>query len=171
MSDTQIKSPAAATSGACRNARNDASNLRVNCSETPLQRLLPRLEKVQRTGKDQWIACCSGHDDRSPSLSIRVIDDGTLLLHCFAGCNVAQVVHGVGLEVRDLFPYQPRDRKPIPSQERWDHQALLKALRRESWAIVIAANQLANNRPLAEPDRQRLMQAARRIERIVGVAE
>ncbi|WP_162622754.1 CHC2 zinc finger domain-containing protein [Salinisphaera orenii] len=126
---------------------------------------------MQRTGKDQWLACCPAHADRTPSLSIRETDDNTLLLHCFAACTAAEVVHGVGLEVRDLFPYQMRDHKPIPSRQRWDHQALLKALRREADAVVISANQLANNRPLAEPDRQRLMQAARRIERIVEVAE
>jgi 5S rRNA maturation endonuclease (ribonuclease M5) len=38
-----------------------------------------------------WMAICPGHDDRSPSLSIREVD-GKVLLHCHAGCNQADVI-------------------------------------------------------------------------------
>ena len=34
---------------------------------------------------------CPGHDDRSPSLSVRE-GDRTVLLHCFASCKSADVV-------------------------------------------------------------------------------
>ena len=38
-----------------------------------------------------WIARCPAHDDRHPSLSIAE-DNGTLLVHCFAGCSQESVL-------------------------------------------------------------------------------
>ncbi|NQW09429.1 MAG: toprim domain-containing protein [Alphaproteobacteria bacterium] len=39
-----------------------------------------------------WIARCPAHEDRTPSLSIRESDDGTLLVHCHAGCDQVRVI-------------------------------------------------------------------------------
>jgi hypothetical protein len=63
-----------------------------------------QLDKSRTVGKDRWIACCPAHDDRSPSLSIRQLEDGRVLLHCFAGCSAQDVVESVGLRMTDLFP-------------------------------------------------------------------
>lgn len=38
--------------------------------------LLDRLDKVKKTGKGAWSACCPSHTDRGPSLSIRETDGG-----------------------------------------------------------------------------------------------
>ena len=64
------------------------------------------LEKVKRTGAGRWIGRCPAHDDRSPSLALRELDDGRVLVHCFAGCSAQEVVTGVGLDLSDLFPSQ-----------------------------------------------------------------
>ncbi|HIF50428.1 MAG TPA: DNA primase [Thiotrichaceae bacterium] len=66
-------------------------------------KLIHVLNGVRETGEGRWLACCPAHDDRSPSLSMREIDD-RLLIHCFAGCDVNEVVNAVGLELSDLFP-------------------------------------------------------------------
>jgi len=52
--------------------------------EAEFSRLLTALG-ARRCG-DGWLACCPAHEDRHPSLSIKVADD-RLLLHCFAGCD------------------------------------------------------------------------------------
>lgn len=52
---------------------------------------------------DTWSAQCPAHDDRDPSLSIRMVDDGAVLLHCFAGCPNDEVVAALGLAFSDLF--------------------------------------------------------------------
>src|SRR6516225_1234888 len=39
-----------------------------------------------------WMARCPAHDDREPSLSIRDVEDGKVLVHCHAGCDQAQVI-------------------------------------------------------------------------------
>lgn len=72
------------------------------------------LEALQRAGKQtrhtngQVMAQCPAHEDRNPSLSIRVASDGTLLLHCFAGCETVDVVAAVGLRMADLFAAEYR---------------------------------------------------------------
>ncbi len=37
---------------------------------------LDRLDKVKKTAKGTWVACCHNHADRDPSLSIRQTNDG-----------------------------------------------------------------------------------------------
>src|SRR5438093_534376 len=39
-----------------------------------------------------WVACCPAHDDKKPSLSIADGENGTLLVHCHAGCSQASVI-------------------------------------------------------------------------------
>jgi putative DNA primase/helicase len=64
---------------------------------------LSRLEKVKATSNG-WQARCPAHEDRDPSLSIAVGEDGRILLRCHAGCSTEAIVAAIGLEMRDLFP-------------------------------------------------------------------
>jgi hypothetical protein len=47
---------------------------------------------------------CPTHADRTPSLSIRGADSKALL-HCFAGCEPAQIVRALGLEWHECFDH------------------------------------------------------------------
>jgi hypothetical protein len=64
--------------------------------------VLDRLNVASRN--DEKAMCfCPAHDDRtSPSLSIKA-ENGRLLLHCFAGCRLEDIVSKMGLEMKDLF--------------------------------------------------------------------
>ncbi len=111
-----------------------------------VKHLLSRLDGVRCRGNGAWHARCPSHDDTEPSLAIREYDDGTLLLKCFAGCGVAEVVHAVGLNLHDLFPPRPirinhtrSDRRP--SILAWD---VVRALRTHLIAISLGAADLAN---------------------------
>jgi hypothetical protein len=64
--------------------------------------LLSRFDKVRSAGPDRWSAICPAHEDKSPSLSIRLTDD-RILLHCHTGCAVEDIVGAMGLEMRYLF--------------------------------------------------------------------
>ena len=75
-------------------------------SSAGVNTLLSRLKDVQ-AARSGWQAICPAHKDRNPSLSIKQADGGTVLLHCFAGCEPERVVQAVGLELRDLFPTSP----------------------------------------------------------------
>ena len=57
-----------------------------------LQSLLNCLEHVSRRG-DNYRARCPAHGGKSRStLSITEKDDGRILLHCFHGCSVEEVL-------------------------------------------------------------------------------
>jgi hypothetical protein len=49
-----------------------------------------------------FTACCPAHNDKSPSLSVRLIDN-KWLLKCFAGCENKDIVAALGLKMSDLF--------------------------------------------------------------------
>ena len=68
----------------------------------PVERVLERLERVKRSGSG-WAAQCPAHEDRHASLSIAEGDDGRVLLHCHAGCDLSQILESLDLEARDLF--------------------------------------------------------------------
>jgi 5S rRNA maturation endonuclease (ribonuclease M5) len=48
------------------------------------------------------MALCPGHDDKHESLSVGNVD-GKVLLNCFAGCETADLLKTIGLELRDLY--------------------------------------------------------------------
>ena len=127
--------------------------------------LLARLEGVRGTGPGRWLARCTGHEDKRPSLSIRELDDGRVLVHCFAGCSVKEVVAGAGLELRDLFPDRPPsqdcikgERRPIPAAD------VLRALADETMFVAVAACNLATGSEFTSDDKARLLAAAERIQ-------
>ncbi|GAA1119326.1 phage/plasmid primase, P4 family [Nesterenkonia jeotgali] len=63
--------------------------------------ILGRLDRVSApqvdTDSTSWKACCPVHDDSNPSLSITEKADGTVLAHCFAGCDQQDVRSALGL--------------------------------------------------------------------------
>lgn len=125
--------------------------------------LIERLEKVKgRNGS--WTACCPAHADRGPSLAIRELEDGRILLHCFAGCSVHSVLAAVGMDMTDLFP--PRDipggAKPV--KPAFYASDLLKIIAFEALVVQVAAFDMAHGKTPSENDQQRLLQAYQRIE-------
>lgn len=80
-----------------------------------VEALLSKLECVRETGSSRYLARCPAHDDKSPSLSVRALDDGRVLAHCFGGCDVADIVEAVGLSMSDLFPSRPLTRTFLPT--------------------------------------------------------
>lgn len=129
---------------------------------TNLDNLLSRLEMVKRTGQGRYQARCPAHDDRGPSLTIRELDDGRILLHDFAGCDVESVLSSVGLTFTDLFPereiqHGKPERRPFPAAD------ILGAIAFESTVVLCAASAVAAGEPLASVDRDRIALAAARI--------
>ena len=80
--------------------------------------VLPRLTRVRKTGAGRWIARCPAHDDMGPSLSVRELADGRVLIHCFAGCAAGDVLAAIGIDMAALFPDEP-DRDCIGRSGNW----------------------------------------------------
>lgn len=131
--------------------------------------LLSRLNGVRKVGDNRWLANCSGHDDRRPSLSIRLTEDGVILLKCWShGCSAADIVAGVGLTLSDLFPRRnDHHRAPIRKRDRWNPRDVIGLVLREAAVILIAANDIRDGLKLSDEDHQRLVQACGRISALV----
>lgn len=71
------------------------------------EKILARLDKVRKNGDKKWMARCPAHSDNGPSLSLRLLDDGRVLVHCFAGCGASDVMVAIGLSLSDLYPDGP----------------------------------------------------------------
>jgi len=129
-------------------------------------RLLDRLEGVKQVGHNRWMAKCSAHDDRSPSLSIRETDEGILRIKCFAECGGADVMGAVGLGLSDLYP-EPLKHHSAPGKPNHWHASreALRILHPEVLLVAIAAENLASGIDLTDDDRDRLILAAQRIRR------
>lgn len=125
--------------------------------------LIDRLRKVKPNGPGKWLACCPAHEDRSPSLAIRLTDDGRILVHCFAGCGAADVISAVGLEFTDLFP-EPTLETYRPVSQPFTASDALRCLAQESGVIAIAVADIAENRPLGPTDSERVALASDRIQ-------
>ena len=122
-----------------------------------IEAILHRLEGVKQSGK-KWMAKCPAHDDGRPSLMLSEREDGSVGIHCFAGCDTESVMHSIGLEMKDLFSdsLSPRDK----AQYRYDalmsefnsHQTLMKlykyeiedkgfgSINKQNYAIAIEKN-------------------------------
>ena len=127
--------------------------------------LLTRVEGVRSIGPGRWVAKCPAHEDRSPSLSVRELEDGTVLIKCFAGCAATDVVAAAGLEFRDLFPERSTEHRLRPVRAALDARDALACLAVEGRIVAIAASDLAEGRSVTPQDADRIALAAGRIGR------
>ena len=127
-----------------------------------IDQLLNRLERVKQTGPGRWIASCPTRNDKRPSMTIRQLDDGRVLLHDFGGDAAADILAAVGLDFSVLFP------------ERTDHQAkpiarpcmpsdVFEVARLEVGVVAVIAGDMVRGRTIAGDDYDRLHAAAARL--------
>ena len=141
---------------------------------SPVEKLLTRLEKV-RGRNGSWTACCPAHEDKGPSLAVRENEDGRILLHCFAGCETASVLGAIGMDMTDLFPPDNKRRDyPVegkPSMKpAFFASDLMRIIHFEALVVQIVAFDLANNKPVTNETRERMLTAYQRIDEAVRYA-
>ena len=135
--------------------------------------LLNRLSKVKQTGSGKWVACCPAHEDRSPSLSIRQADD-KILIYCFAGCDVDDVVGSVGMSLSDLMPesvghnHQPSIATELTASTKAE---LFDVMVGETSIFMVAARQIAMGIPFSEIDTKRIRLAESRLDKVIALAD
>jgi hypothetical protein len=119
--------------------------------------LLSQLQRVKPSGTDRWMALCPAHKDvRGRSLSIRE-DNGRILLHCFAGCEVLTICDRLGIELKQLMP--PDRARPTDADEhRVPASALLEFFDHElTIAAHIVAMLIERSRRAGDVKLQRLL--------------
>jgi hypothetical protein len=133
------------------------------------EELVSHLAKVRKTGPGRWLACCPAHEDRSASLSIREMDDGRVLVHCFAECATVDVMHALGLAMWELFPkaadfHRPKERRPFAPID------VLRAVAQESLVAAHISSNIRQRMQLSDADHDRLWTAATRLQSAYEVA-
>lgn len=134
-----------------------------------IEALLSRLERVKPTGPERWLARCPAHEDGTPSLAIRALNDGRILAHCFAGCPIESVVAAVGMSLSDLMPergpvldYYPHS-KHSPSD-------VLRAMAFNAMVVAICAADVAKGRQLEESEKDKLFAIAAEFQEAIEYA-
>lgn len=80
-----------------------------------INKVLQAFAGVRSAGQNQWKARCPCHDDKKASLTIK-LDDDKILLHDFAGCDIKDILHSVGLNFDDLQP--DKEKQPLQFWEK-----------------------------------------------------
>ena len=164
-----IEEKAPAKTGAGKRIMSDATQIvavrdRFVPDNAPIDIILAKLEGVRQRRQGQNSARCPAHADRGPSLSVRETPDGSVLLHCFAGCNVAAIVGAVGLGLADLFPPLAKSgREPRRTPRLLSAGQALELLSNEAAIVLMAGAGLVRGQPLSPVDRERVVQAVGRI--------
>ncbi len=126
--------------------------------------LLPHFDGVKKTGHGKYIARCSAHDDRNPSLAISEGDEGRLLLKCWAGCETEDVLSAVGLKFADVMPERVGDdHRYKPLRQRFDARQLLATLDHEAMVTAVIAGDILEHKLIDEDTWGRLASAVERI--------
>jgi replicative DNA helicase len=82
-----------------------------------IDEVLARLDHVKKHGTNQWKASCPcrsnhKHGDSTPSLSVRLDNDGRIKVYCHVGCTLNDICTAIGCNTTDLLPDKaPTDRK------------------------------------------------------------
>lgn len=76
-----------------------------------IEEIIQRFDNAKKS-RNGYLCKCPAHEDRLPSLSITQIDD-RVLMKCFAGCSIGDVLESVGLSIADLFNNYRDEQKPL----------------------------------------------------------
>ena len=140
----------------------------------PIDKVLVRLGKVKpkkptKNGLSQWLALCSAHADKSPSLTITECADNTVLLKCWSGCTASEIVSAIGLELKDLFKYEPTQYSKGNSNQPIKKLPSKQAIAHEKLIVSIAEANLNKGQQLNKTDKQRYQLALQRLKRLQHV--
>jgi hypothetical protein len=139
-------------------------------STDPYELVLSKLEGVRRTGKDKVIAKCPSHLDRTPSLAVGRVGDGRVLLTCFAGCDVNEIVSALGLSLADLFPRDSNTQMHRVKATNWVRA--IDALIACDFSMLVAldiSKRILDGKPITSDDREALLVAMSRLTTALGV--
>lgn len=132
----------------------------------PIDMVLSRVD-AKPTGTDRWRCACPAHGGTNKStLSIGVADNGAVLLRCWHGCSIEQIVGALGIEVHDLFPPKDSHARPLKRRSMLTARQALDLLVSESLVVFVVANDVHRDRQVSDADWLRLRDAAARIQTI-----
>lgn len=96
-------------------------------------------------------------------MTVRELEDGRVLVHCFGGCAVDQILGALGLDFDALFPDKlpkdnyPRERRPFPAAD------VLAAVAQETFYVAYMACTMSQGYVLDDTDKALLMRSYERL--------
>ncbi|SPB18544.1 hypothetical protein NOV72_05744 [Caballeronia novacaledonica] len=132
--------------------------------------LLARLEGVRQVAPGRWRAMCPAHAGHRPALAISECADGTVLMHCFGGCGVAEIAAALEMNLADLFPKDWRDDGDAPDMHRVRRMKhafipaqMLPALSIDLLEVAIIIGAILRRGSVTESEYARLLRSLARI--------
>lgn len=164
MGTTTIKKAARDCGPAALGTTQNAFN------HSPLDRLLPLLDRVRRTGPNDLVASSPTREDKHPSLSIRELDDGRILLHDHGGDSVEEILGALGLTFSDLYPPRAIDHHVKPERRPFPCADTFRAVAFEATIVALAGAAIVAGEPITQFDKDRLLIAVGRINAALSAA-
>lgn len=124
------------------------------------QDILDRLDKVQTSGANNWMACCPAHPDKTPSLQITE-KPNDLWIHCHAGCDQDSILEAVGFSWKDLPQKQDGY---IPKKV--ERQLQTKDVGHYEWIKTIYEADRKQGKPAQPGDDKNYIEAVTRLARM-----
>ena len=127
--------------------------------------------KIAKRHENRIQAYCPAHEDKNPSLAVRLLDDGRILLHCFSGCSTEEVLSAVDMSLTDLFPEPLTHGEPMrPMKPAFFSSDLMRIVHFEALVVLITALDIDKGRMPSEETRRRVRIAYERIDEAVRYA-
>ena len=126
-------------------------------------KVLDSLQRVRQTRPNNYVAacpCCQSR--RGQPVSVRVLDDGRVLIKAFCGCETESVLGALGLTMADLFE-QPLNHHIEPSHSRIPARDLLACIHEEALVVAIIGSDFLREKTIDETAWSRLATAVSRI--------
>jgi hypothetical protein len=118
--------------------------------------IITRFDRVRKSTTSRGYTCrCPAHDDKGPSLSISETNDGRILLHCFAGCSVGDVLAASGLRMSDLFPDRGPENHISTPRHRMSAVEALRCISFEATILAVLAADISAGRTPSPTDLSR----------------
>lgn len=90
--------------------------------------LLSKLDGVKSSGHDKWVALCPAHADKTPSLSIRQLEDSRILINCWSGCGAIDVLESIDMNFQHLMPDDAISYRGIKGRDKAERMAIAESI-------------------------------------------
>ena len=112
------------------------------------------------------MCACPAHNDKSPSMHIKLEDDGKILINCKAGCGTYEILRSVGLDWVDVMPESPTHHRQKPRKQVLYASEALQLIRFEAM-IIVASGMAMVKGTLTTNDLDRVKQSMQTINKVV----
>jgi hypothetical protein len=149
--------------------------IEAGIATAPIDLLLSKLDRVRQVARGRWRVPCPACGGTNPSkLSVGECSDGTVVIHCFGGCDPSAIVSSLGLTLADLFPPNNWQATGVhgsrPRRPRVDWPAAIEACERDLLLVKIVLAAIARRETVNDEDAAACQAAATRCYRLIQEA-